>query len=355
MNKLADTLSLCEHCYRHIPAVRFERDNAIWLGKTCKEHGYVEHLVEPDAKFYLEYNYPHRDLTSYFIETTNRCNLTCPHCYQEPDNKSRDPSIDYLLNIIKSWPDDGYAVALVGAEPTMRKDLPDLIRGIQALPGKTRDIMILTNGVYLSKITYAAQFAEFKNIVWTFGLNHPEYNGHTVRNKQLQGIDNCIKLGMSVKNISYTLEDLSQVEYCLEEIQEFYPKKCEKFRIRVGSDIGRNPEGEKIFLSQLVAEIQAVALKRGWSYDTDFTSGIQAHYPVIVNGVYIKAIQWPDATTLDMSEMQTEAIADILPGRPPSPLIHQVILRDASVNKQMPLYDPLPEEFNYVKCRTISS
>ena len=50
-----------------------------------------------------------------------------------------------------------------------------------------------------------------------------------------------------------------------------------------------------------------------------------------------------------MSEMQTEAIADILPGRPPSPLIHQVILRDASINKKMPLYDPLPKEFNYVR------
>ena len=63
---------------------------------------------------------------SYFLETTNKCNLACPHCYQEPDNKSIDPAILSILAKIKSWPDDGYPVALVGAEPTTRKDLPEL-------------------------------------------------------------------------------------------------------------------------------------------------------------------------------------------------------------------------------------
>ena len=57
MNKLEDTQSLCEHCYRHVPAVRFERDGQIWLWKKCKWHGESEHLVEPDAEFYLNYKY----------------------------------------------------------------------------------------------------------------------------------------------------------------------------------------------------------------------------------------------------------------------------------------------------------
>jgi uncharacterized radical SAM superfamily Fe-S cluster-containing enzyme len=122
MNKLEDTLSLCEHCYRHVPAVRFERDGQIWLWKKCKFHGESEHLVEPDAEFYLNYNYPRKALNSYLIEVTNKCNLACPNCYQEPDNMSKDPSIDYLLSIIQSWPDDGKPVALCGAEPTVRKD-----------------------------------------------------------------------------------------------------------------------------------------------------------------------------------------------------------------------------------------
>lgn len=345
MNKLEDTLSVCEYCYRHVPAIRFERDGAIWLSKKCKFHGESEYLVEPDAEFYLNYNYPRHALGSYFIEVTNRCNLACPHCYQEPDNKSKDPNIDYLLSLIKSWPDDGYPLALVGAEPTTRKDLPDLIRAIQALPGKSRAIMILTNGVYLSDIDYAKEFTEFKNVMWTVGLNHPDYQGHTVRRKQMEGIKNCVDLGLVIKNVSYTLEDLSQMEYCLKEIQEFGLSICRQYRIRCGADIGRYPGGPKIYLSQLVTEAKRIAKENNWSVDIDSRDGNRAHYPLIINGIVVKIIQWPDAKTLDLLEVQTEAIADIVPGKPPSPLVHQVILRDGAVNKGLPLYDTIPQEY----------
>ena len=71
MIKIQDTLSICEYCYRHTPAISFIRDNQIWLSKTCPEHGYSEHLVEHDAEFYLEYKYPHHELDSYFLEITN--------------------------------------------------------------------------------------------------------------------------------------------------------------------------------------------------------------------------------------------------------------------------------------------
>lgn len=345
MNKLEDTLSVCEHCYRHVPAVRFERDGQIWLGKTCKEHGYVEHLVEPDAEFYLNYNYPRQALESYFIEVTNRCNLACPHCYQEPDNMSKDPSIDYMLELIKSWPDNGFPVALVGAEPTTRKDLPALIKAIQALPGKPRAIMILTNGVYMSDVEYVKEFAEFKNVMWTIGLNHPDYQGHTVRRKQMEGIKNMQDYGLRIKNVSYTLEDLTQLEYCLEEIQRFGTGICEQYRVRCGADIGRHPGGPKIYMSHLVSESKRICAEKGWTCKVDPHEGNRAHYPLVINGILTKIIQWPDAKTIDLKEVQTEAIADIIPGKPPSPLVHQVILRDGAINKKLPLYDTIPQEY----------
>jgi organic radical activating enzyme len=347
MNKLKDTLSVCEQCYRHVPAVRFERDNQIWLSKTCSEHGYVEHLVEPDAEFYLNYNYPRHPLSSYFIETTNKCNLACPHCYQEPDSRSIDPAIQSILTTIKSWPDDGYPLSLVGAEPTVRKDLPEIIEAIQALPGKPRGIMILTNGVKLGRIDYASQFTKFDNVHFTVGLNHPDYQGHTVRGKQEQGLDNCVAMGLSIKNISYTLEGFDQLEYCLSEIQKFndIKKYCNAYRIRVGTEIGRCPDQDKMYLSELVKRAKAVAEKNNWSFVPKPELGIRAHYPIEINGILIKFIQWPDAKTLDLSEMQTEAIADILPGKPPSPLVHQVILRDHAVNNGKMLPDTIPEEW----------
>ena len=197
--------------------------------------------------------------------------------------------------------------------------------------------MILTNGVNLADAEYTKKFSGFKDLMWTIGLNHPDYQGHTVRRKQMEGIKCAIENKLRIKNVSYTLEDLTQMEYCLEEIQQFGTSICEQYRIRCGADIGRYPGSPKIFLSDLMKEVREISKRKKWDYKENPAKGNRAHYPVIINGLPIKIIQWPDATTLDLKEIQTEAIADILPGKPPSPLVHQVILRDGAINKGLML------------------
>ena len=346
MNKINDTISLCEHCYRHLLAVKFEKDGQIWLSKECPVHGYSEYLVDPNAEFYLNYNYPKRDYSTYFIEATNRCNLNCPHCYQIPDNKSKDYPIPYFTNLINSWQDDNYVVCLAGAEPTVRNDLDLLVNEISK---SSRQIIILTNGVKLSDFEYAEKFKDLDNLFWTIGLNHPDYQGKKVRSKQMKGIQNCIDLGLKIKNISYTLEGFHQLEFCLDEIHDFYPKFCDKFRIRVGSDIGRVPNEETIYLSQLVKETENISRSKGWSFNTDSSLGIRAHYPVYINDIYVKLIQWPDVRTIDMEEKQTETWAELLPDYPITPLIHQAIIRDAVVNKGIVLQDEVPKKYTRPK------
>jgi hypothetical protein len=91
--------------------------------------------------------------------------------------------------------------------------------------------------------------------------------------------------------------------------------------------------------------------EKGYTFEREPEWGNRAHYPVKINGLATKIIQWPNAETLDLSEVQTEAIADILPGQPPSPLVHQVLLRDGAINKRLPLLDTIPKEWidNYGK------
>lgn len=342
------TLSLCQHCHRHVPASTFVELGSVWITKTCPEHGTVTHLVEKDADFYLEYQYPKRDLQQFYdavcLDITNRCNLTCPHCYQMPDNFSRDESIDSILDRVRTWPRQT-AVVLMGAEPTIRHDLPDLIDGLNSIA--QRPIIILTNGVRLAKKDYAQQFSRFDNVYFTIGLNHPDYQGHTVRAKQEQALENLKDLNLPIKNISYTLEGYHQLEYCLEEIQRFDKERqyCSMYRIRVGTDIGRCPDQDKMFLSDLVKKSKIISEQKGWSFKPMPEKGIRAHYPVEINGVMIKLIQWPDAKTIDLEETQTESWADMLPGRPISPLVHQVLLRDRLVNNNLPLLDDTPDRY----------
>lgn len=343
-----ETMSLCQYCHRHIPAETYQESGSIWIEKTCPEHGTEIHLVEQDADFYLNYNYPRRDLQEFYdaicLDITNRCNLTCPHCYQMPDNFSRDESIDSILYRIKSWSRQP-AVVLMGAEPTIRHDLPELIRGINDIA--LRPVIILTNGVRLARRDYAEQFTEFSNVYFTIGLNHPDYQGHTVRAKQEQALENLKALSLPIKNISYTLEGYHQLEYCLEEIQEFNSEKqyCSMYRIRVGTEIGRCPDQDKMFMSELVRKAKTIAEQKGWSFIPRPEEGIRAHYPVEINSVMIKLIQWPDVKTIDLEETQTESWADMLPGRPISPLVHQVMLRDRLVNNNLPLLDTVPERY----------
>lgn len=343
-----ETLSMCQHCYRHVPTIKFEKDGAIWLGKTCKVHGYHECLVDTDADFYNSQLYEKRRPGSYWLDITNRCNLDCPHCYQMPDNDSKDPSMDYLLMQVAAWPDDGYPISLVGAEPTTRKDLADLVRAIQALPGKPRMIMIVTNGINLGKEDYAKKFVGISNLKWTIGLNHPEYNGGVIRVKQQAGIENCVSMGLEIKNFTYTLGSLDQLDYVMEEIQQWHVKGvCSNARIQVGVDIGRVPEehGPELYLSDLVKSAKELCDEKGWSWKVDTARGNRTHYLVEVNGIEHRFIKWVDVKTIDFNETYSEAWADMIPGKPKSPLLHQVILRDRAINEGQLLFDTLPEQY----------
>jgi hypothetical protein len=348
MINLEETLSMCEYCYRHIPATKFERDGAIWLGKTCKVHGYHECLVEIDSEFYQSQQYIKRKPGSYWLDITNRCNLDCPHCYQMPDNQSSDPGIDFILSQIKSWPDNGWPVSLVGAEPTTRKDLVNLVRAIQALPGRPRMIMIVTNGINLGKYDYARQFQDIENLKWTIGLNHPEYNGGVIRSKQEVGIKNCVELGLSIKNFTYTLGSLDQLNFVLEEIQQWNHKGiCDNARIQVGVDIGRTPDdhGPELYLSDLVKETERLCKVKTWTWEVDNEASNRTHFLVKINGIVHRLIKWVDVKTIDFNETFSESYADMIPGKPMSPLLHQVILRDRSKNEGKLLFDTLPEQY----------
>ena len=348
MNFLQNTLSMCEQCYRHVPADKFERDGSIWLGKTCPKHGYHECLVETSAAFYLEQKYLKRSPGSYWLDITNRCNLDCPHCYQMPNNESTDPGIDYLISQVQALPDDGYPISLVGAEPTTRKDLADLVRAIQALPGKPRMIMIVTNGINLGKEEYAKKFVGIENLKWTIGLNHPEYNGGVIRTKQQAGIENCVALGLTIKNFTYTLGSLDQLDYVLEEIQEWKRKGiCDNARIQVGVEIGRTPDdhGPELYLSDLVYAAKDLCSKKNWHWNPSDTEGNRTHYLVRINGVVHRLIKWVDVKTIDFEETFSESWADMIPGKPMSPLLHQVILRDRFTNEGQMLFDTLPEKY----------
>lgn len=102
------------------------------------------------------------------ISLTDRCNLRCVYC-MPPEGVRWQPkeellTDDELLRVIRCAADVGFTkIRLTGGEPTLRRNLPDLVREIAALPTIT-DIAMTTNGILLTRLAEPLAQAGLKRI-----------------------------------------------------------------------------------------------------------------------------------------------------------------------------------------------
>ena len=227
--------------------------------------------------------------------------------------------------------------------------MPELITQIRNTLRKCNrkeDIAILTNGVKFSDRNWTRQIAEAGITAVMIGMNHCSYQGKKIHEKQLIGIDNCIKEGIFVYYVGYTLEHLDHMEEVLEEIQSLGNKSWQ-YRIRAGSDIGRSPDEPKFFLSRHVAKIKEICERKGWTWEKKTADDNLYHYMVNINGIPHRIIQWSDPKTIDLEQLQCGPWCDFVPGKPVTNFLHQIMLRDAVVNEGKFLHDTVPEKYMF--------
>jgi cyclic pyranopterin phosphate synthase len=101
-----------------------------------------------------------RRLRDLRISVTDRCNLRCTYCMPAevfgPDYKflPRSEILDYeeLARLARVFAGLGVnKLRITGGEPLLRRDLPDFIRMLAAIPG-IDDIALTTNGILLPKM-----------------------------------------------------------------------------------------------------------------------------------------------------------------------------------------------------------
>lgn len=83
------------------------------------------------------------------IDVTHRCNMTCKNCYI-PNRNIPDMNMEKMLETISKFP-KRTMIRIIGAEPTMRKDLPEMIQRIRKTGNRCT---LLTNGLRLAKDSY---------------------------------------------------------------------------------------------------------------------------------------------------------------------------------------------------------
>jgi cyclic pyranopterin phosphate synthase len=150
------------------------------------------------------------------VSVTDRCNIRCFYCMPEHDVEfvKRGEILDFEeierfvriavgLGIVK--------VRVTGGEPLVRRDLPELIRRLVAIPG-IRDLALTTNGVLLPGLAEPLYEAGLRRInVHLDTLDRERFIQITRRDelaKILAGLDLSKRLGYSIKLNAVAVKDL---------------------------------------------------------------------------------------------------------------------------------------------------
>lgn len=87
------------------------------------------------------------------VDLTHRCNMECANCYI-PNRNIPDLDKEKFYNFLHRLPSRTY-IRLIGAEPTMREDLPEIITMVKKLghrPSLTTNGLKLANKSYVKKL-----------------------------------------------------------------------------------------------------------------------------------------------------------------------------------------------------------
>lgn len=181
---IRNTRSVCPVCLKNLPAqlVR-QMDNSITLEKTCPEHGTWSVPVwrgAMDFDLWTQYADPlcaeagincpencgicaeHEVGTCCcLLEVTSRCNLRCRFCFADGGRQEDDPSLEEMKaairDIVRQCGEP--LLQLSGGEPTLRDDLPELVR--YAKEAGCSYVQVNTNGIRLAQEPeYAKKLAD---------------------------------------------------------------------------------------------------------------------------------------------------------------------------------------------------
>ena len=155
----ARTKSVCPVCLRVLDARKRAEKDGVWLDKRCPEHGPFSALIwEGNLASYTAWNRENRAVdppregkapsrgcpldcglcTAHqrkgccvLLELTRRCNLRCPVCFASAgEDAGEDLSLEEIGRQYDWLMAHGgpFNIQLSGGEPTMRDDLPEIIR-----------------------------------------------------------------------------------------------------------------------------------------------------------------------------------------------------------------------------------
>ena len=242
------TKSMCPECLKILDAELYEDQGKIMISKECEEHGLFENTYWSSSEIYKEaadYGQEGEGISNPqtkvdgecptncglcsdheshtilgLIDVTNRCNLLCPVCFANAavSGSLYEPTFEeirqMLQNLRNNLPVPAPAIQYAGGEPTVRKDLVELVK-LAREEGFTHT-QIATNGIRLAKrpeLVHDLKEAGLNTVYLQFdGVTEEPYI--QIRNKnllaiKLEAIENCRKEDMGIVLVPTLVKDVN--------------------------------------------------------------------------------------------------------------------------------------------------
>lgn len=193
MEQIETAGSICPECFRPIKAIKYVENGKVYMKKECGDHGIFTNLVSKDVDHYrqmedffevdrakpksyltdTEKNCPldcglcpshKQDTCLAVVEVTDRCDMGCAYCFASSSmDDSSDPDMDTIRRMfetVKKCSNDPTCVQISGGEPTLRDDLPEIIKmgheiGLSHIELNTNGSRIASDQDYFDEIVSA--------------------------------------------------------------------------------------------------------------------------------------------------------------------------------------------------------
>ena len=273
MKIIGKTQSICPFCHKPVTAAYVSENGKVFLRKNCEEHGQFESRIAEREEDFLRWKEnpmvnipPKKAVTKGFknqsgtesgldsqcplhcgtcenhlqtaccvlIDLTERCNQNCPYCFAkaendgcgEPDLEEIERKYDLLLELGE---ERTYNIQLSGGEPTIREDLPEIIKmgrmkGFEFIQINTNGRRLALEEGYAKKLKEAGASVIFLQFDGTEDTIYEALRGEPLLEIKKKAIANCREAGIPVTIVPTVVKDVnlnnigSMMEFLLENI-----------------------------------------------------------------------------------------------------------------------------------------
>jgi len=244
------------------------------------------------------------------VDVTHRCNMQCKNCYI-PNRAIPDMNAGYLYDVLARLP-HRTRVRIVGAEPTMRADLPELIHNVRKLGHLP---ILLSNGLKLSRMSYLKELKDaglrFLYLSMNGGTSDEMYlavDELACAEKKLAALENACSLNLYVALGMILVRDLNapQIGALYHHVRGMRPVR--ELNLRSVGPMGRYIDLEPYSLD----ELEALCFAHTGATRAEATKYHRRDYHTTFNldRLQIQLTQWPDLGSLKRGRLAPDGMIE---------------------------------------------